>query len=111
MKDIKFNNNAYINTDINELCRESGWLGNKEYMLTTDSYDGITLDKQVETQNIYYKDRFASPKLFHLSNEYIEFRRELMLVNMGRCCIYLPFKWQKDYNWFQDDLLMEQYNE
>lgn len=101
-------NHAYANTDVNELCRNYKELRNEEWCLTTDAQDGIKLDKQVETQEIYYQDKFSARTLFHLNYNYIEVNSSLMSFNLSRCCIFTPFPWAKDENWFKDAIEYEQ---
>lgn len=100
-------NRAYVNSDVNLLCKKGYQLSDHSYWLTTEAQSGIHVDRQVTTQDIYYQDPYASKLMYELENNYIEMNNSLMSLNLGRCCIYMPLAWEPDKDWYADELYLE----
>ncbi len=97
---------SYTNTGRNELCKSNS-ISYHEEDLTTGVPDGIHVDKQFSTQDIFVQDKFLGVCHYYFNNKYVDLNKALESLNNERCSIYQPIRFKPDTDWYTDELMLE----
>ncbi len=102
VRTIKGFSNAYVDSDQNPLCLKHWPLNDRHYHLTTEQSNGINQNKTVNSQEVWHQDGLT-PFTYNFNYNYVDVNKGLMLINMARCAIFIPFE-DDMHNWYEEEL-------